>query len=75
MKKWEHDVYHAGEERTCPYCGEEEKLSFFEGEPCDTIIDYDRICVDWDTRCEKCGRNFVLREVFNLAYSRITYED
>ena len=75
MKIWENIKYHAGEERTCPYCGEEETLSFIDEEPCDTIIDYDRICVDWNTRCEKCGKGFVLREVFNLAYSRIVYED
>ena len=75
MKIWETVKYYAGEERTCPYC-EEEKLSFFDdGEPCDTVIDYDQICVEWNTRCENCGRNFVLREVFSLAYSRIVYED
>lgn len=74
MKIWENIKYHAGVERTCPYC-EEETLSFIEGEPCDTIIDYDKICMDWNTRCEKCGKGFVLREVFNLTYSRIIYED
>jgi len=68
-KEWKYD---AGVDHECPYC--EELLSFDENST-DIELDFGAVYINWKAHCEKCGRQFRVREIYKHDYSKLFEED